>query len=95
MLKYWYIVFVLTFTADFDWEEEHEKLAELEEDPGKNFANKTRDSGYYPTDRSYRSQEVGKNRDPEKKTPSANKLTNFLVLVPVSAEFILMFSQGL
>jgi len=52
--------FLFLTAEDFDWEEEHEKFAEIVEPvPSKVSANKTRDSGYDTSERSYRSQEVG------------------------------------
>ena len=46
------------FLGEFDWEEEHERLAEVAEPHKKGDPIKGSDSGYGANERSYRSQEV-------------------------------------
>lgn len=49
---------MLIIVAGFDWEEEHEKFAEVLEHDHPKHGHGMRDSGYGTTDKSYRSQEV-------------------------------------
>lgn len=51
-------MYMYILAGDFDWEEEHEKYAEVIEQEHHRHGEGIRDSGYGTTDKSYRSQEV-------------------------------------